>query len=184
MYEDVAEAIKACVMDVQFIGPYQGKKAIVEARDAFCGYPEAEALSDVNSKNIRDFVMRIIILRHGMPLRLRVDGGPENKGELIKMIDDLMIDLRIGSPYTPQSQGLVEVGHIPIAKALSIMTKGLSTGWTKALPFAIFADQNSIRPRTGYSPFFLAHGYHPILPFESAVPTWRILKWEPNMPRE
>lgn len=30
---------------------------------------------------------------------------------------------------------------------------------------------------TGHSPFYIGHGFDPVLPIELEIPTWRILPW-------
>ena len=40
------------------------------------------------------------------------------------------------------------------------------------LPLVLWAERTTIRRSTGYSPYFMAHGVHPILPFDVIESTY------------
>ena len=44
--------------------------------------------------------------------------------------------------------------------------KGNIKEWPKHVHHAFFADKVTIRRQTGFSPFYMLHGVHPVLPFD------------------
>jgi len=44
--------------------------------------------------------------------------------------------------------------------------------WYWFLQSVLWADRTSIRKRTGYSPYYMITGLHPILPLDAAEATW------------
>lgn len=171
------------VLDVQFMPNDYGFKAIVEARCDVSGYPEARPLRVVTSKVIRLFLEECIFYRHGIPVKLKVDGGSENKGEVIEACDELAVTRVVGPAYNPRSQGLIEKGHVPITKALMKETNGTGKGWVKRLIRVLFADRTTVKSH-GFTSHELVYGAKALLPIETALPTWRIMNWSPNTPRE
>lgn len=204
MYKYVADAIKACVqcqkadqktpsdkaghsspdtvlacwiLDVQYMPDDYGCKAIIEAREQLSDYLEAAPLRAVNSANVAKFMRERIILQHGQPLEIRVDGGPEFKDQVTKACMELGIKRIVGPPYFPQAQGQVEVGHKPIKFGLMKITDGTGKKWTQHLSAIVWADRTTIKP-SGLSPYEIIYNRRPILPIEAAIPSWRVLNWK------
>ena len=74
-------------LDVVHMPVSGGYKSIVFARDDLSGWVEGRALMAVNSRNVAKFLYEDVIVRHGCPKKIVVDGGSENKGlaaELLK----------------------------------------------------------------------------------------------------
>lgn len=55
--------------------------------------------------------------------------------------------------------------------------------WPDFVPHAFFADKVTVRRATGYSPFYLLHGVHPVLPFDLAEALF-IITYQQNMTSE
>ncbi|KAK6206862.1 putative gag-pol poly protein [Colletotrichum tabaci] len=161
-------------LDVQFIGKWK----LIEARDLLTGWPEARFSKKVDSKTIATFIWEEIVTRHGLAGTIIVDGGPENKGHVIAFNNKYGMRRMVTSAYNPQANGTIETGHRPIAKALSVWTNEGERDPRPFLHTALFADRTSVRSATGYSPFYLNHGYDPVTPIETLTRTWRILDWD------
>ena len=52
--------------------------------------------------------------------------------------------------------------------------EGNISKWLAIMPHIFWADQATIHKSTGYSPFFMAHGLEPLLPFDIALTTFLI----------
>ena len=50
--------------------------------------------------------------------------------------------------------------------------KGNESKWREVLPQVFWAEQVTVRRSTGYSPYYMAHGVHPLLPFDIVEATY------------
>jgi len=168
-------------IDITHMPMNQGKKYIIEARDDLSGWPEARALAKATAANVAKFIYEEILMRHSCPLKIVVDGGPENKDIVDVLLKRYKVKRIQITAYHPQANGMIEVGHRPIANALSKMTKGGTTlgaeGWVAHLPAVLMAERTTVRVSTEMTPFHMLYGYDAVLPIELDVPTWQTLPW-------
>ena len=70
--------------------------------------------------------------------------------------------------YHPQTQGLVERMNQTMAQTLrcTLHHLGNQGDWKSILPTVEFAINSLPNRSTGYSPFYLNYGYHPVIPSE------------------
>ena len=50
--------------------------------------------------------------------------------------------------------------------------KGNKSKWREVLPQVFWAERITVRQSTGYSPYYMAHGVHPLLPFDIVKATY------------
>ena len=50
--------------------------------------------------------------------------------------------------------------------------KGDESKWRQVLPLVFWAERITIRKSTSYSPYFMVHGVHPLLPFDILEATY------------
>ena len=76
--------------------------------------------------------------------------------------------MRFGTAYHPQSQGQVERMNAVVSQTLRcLMTDVPDLGsWREYLPTVEMVINSLPNRSTGYSPFYLMYGYHPVLPVE------------------
>jgi hypothetical protein len=158
-------------LDITYMTKRQGKQYLVVARDDMSGWVEARALSHKTAVAVASFIWEDIICRHGLFWRLVVDGGKENIGEVIQLLNKMEIQRVQVSAYNPRANGMAERGHGPIKNALSKM----GNRWIENLPAVLFADRTTVHGPTGFTPFYMVYGREPILPVETQYPTWRSL---------
>ena len=70
------------MIDVQYFSDNKGYKAIVKIRYKASGYPEAKALRTVNFIAIRRFLEKCIFYKYGTLMKLKINGGSENKSKV------------------------------------------------------------------------------------------------------
>ncbi|KAA1478920.1 hypothetical protein DENSPDRAFT_752872, partial [Dentipellis sp. KUC8613] len=61
-----------------------------------------------------------------------------------------------------------------IREAIVKECRGDIDQWPSKLPHALFADKVTVSQVTGFSPFFLIHGVHPVLPFDLTEATFLV----------
>ena len=162
----------------------EGFSFVVFARDDLSGWVEARALERNDARSVAKFLYEDVIYRHGCPMRIVMDGGPENKGVAEALLKRHRIDRVIVSPYHPQANGLVERGHAPIVNSLAKYCKDEPERWLEYLPLALWADRVSVRRSTGYSAFILLYGRDCILPIDFTIPSWSMVDWNEVRDRE
>jgi hypothetical protein len=165
-------------IDVVHMPASEGKHYLVVAREDVSGWPEARALANADAASIEKFLWEEVFTRHGCVGRIVVDGGAENKGEVVALAKRMGIPRVETSAYHPQANGMIERGHKSIVDGLAKMTDGGLKKWPKHLHAVLWAERTTVRQSTGETPGYLIYGEEPLLPAELEYPTWRVLPWE------
>jgi hypothetical protein len=158
-----------------------GYNAIVAARDDLSGACEARAIMDGKSQTVADFFWEQIVCRYGAVRQVVTDNGPENQAKFKKLVHDLGIPHVKISRYNSQANGLVERGHFTMREALVKSCEGKIDEWPQKLHHVLFADRITTSSVTGYSPYYLLHGTHPLLPFDITEATFMIEEYRAGL---
>lgn len=82
------------------------------------------------------------------------------------------------TPYNKHANGAIERGHFILREAIVKACEKDATGqiknWHKHVELAVFADRITVSSVTGYSPYYLLHGTHPLLPFDLTESTFLV----------
>lgn len=168
-------------LDVMHMPTAQSYMGIVACRDDLSGVSEARALRSASSQEIARFFWEQIICRYGMIEQVVTDNGPETKGAFEILMKKYGIPhIRI-SPYNSKANGVVERGHFILREGLVKACEGQISRWPSLLPHAVFADRVTIRRSTGFSPYYLLHGVHPVLPMDLREATFMVQGFRSNM---
>ena len=162
-------------LDVMYMPPSAGYHFIVAARDDLSGATEVRALRVNNAQNIAKFFWEQIYCRYGAIGYVVTDNGPEVKGAFKLLLKRMNIPQVHITPYNKHANGAVERGHFilreAIVKASEKNANGQIKNWHKYVELAAFADHITVSSVTGYSPYYLLHGTHPLLPFDLSEAT-------------
>ena len=168
-------------LDVMKMPPAKRLQWLTCAKDDLTGTSEGEGQIHDNGQTAAAFFLRNIILRYGMLLEVVTDNGPAYQKEFTKFLAKYGIKHIKISPYNSQANGVVERGHYNIREALVKLCKGKLHHWPQMLPAALFADRVTVRKATGYSPYYLLHGIHPLMPGDLADATFLVTDFKPGM---
>lgn len=156
-----------------FLMPKLGSYRYVHhARDALTSYPEGRATTSDSAKVIADFIFQDILCRWGGLEELVTD----NAAPYVAAADILaerygIHHIRI-SGYNSRANGLIESKHFDVREAIMKTCQGVESKWREVLPQVFWAERVTIRKSTGYSPYYMAHGVHPLLPFDILEATY------------
>ena len=144
--------------------------SVVSFADYFSRYIVAEACEgDPDHVEIARILFERVVRYFGMPRRLGSDRGSQL---VAKVLQELYAILGIKSAestaYHHQTIGLVERWH-SVLKALLNTSKaaGGEADWPRFLPALEMAYNATVNSTTGYSPFFIVHGRHCVLPTDA-----------------
>ena len=157
-------------LDVMYMPPSGGYHFIVAAKDDLTGVTEAKPIRRNDSKTIAKFFMENIYYRYGAVGQITTDNGPEVKGAFNRLVRRLGIPQVQITSYNKHANGVVERGHYTLREAIvrscAKDSEGKIKNWHQHVEAAVFADRVTVSSVTGYSPYYLLHGTHPVLPFD------------------
>jgi hypothetical protein len=169
---DVPSLFRKAHIDT-FLMPRVGSyRYVLHARCAMTSYPEGRATTSDSANVIADFIFRDILCRWGALAELVTDNAPQYVAALDVLASRYGIHHIKISGYNSQANGIVESKHFDVREAIMKTCKGQESKWREVLPQVFWAERVTIRRSTGYSPFYMAHGVHPVLPFDLLEATY------------
>jgi hypothetical protein len=157
-----------------FMPAVGGFRHIVQARCSLTAWPEWRALRTETGRTIGAFIFEEILCRWGAVEEIVTDNGTAYVAALDWLASRYGIrHIRI-SAYNSRANGIVERQHRTIRDSLVKACDGDASKWPAAAPFVFWADRATTRKSTGLSPFFMAHGVEPILPFDITLATFLV----------
>ena len=121
--------------------------------DNFSRYIEAKPLPAVNGETVSNTLVKQIICRHGCPLV-----------EQLLVYKFLGIKMAPSTAYHPEANGIAESKVKALNTLLRSLAKQDKYNWDCKLPYAVFALNTSFNKRTGFTPFWINHGFEANLP--------------------
>ncbi len=135
----------------------QGYVGIVVAVDYFSKLVIANAIEDKTAITVARFLYEEVYTRFGTPEIQINDQGREFLSQLSEVQHKM---LRCTSAYHPQANGLVERCNRTIQTALLKVLGEQHDMWPAALHGVVFAFNTAKHKSTGFSPFYVVHGWH------------------------
>ncbi|KAL4088680.1 hypothetical protein QTP88_023764 [Uroleucon formosanum] len=156
---------------IDYVGPLmpsRGFRYILVATCRVTKYCVAKACRNADAKSTTAFLLDLL-LSYGAMKVVRSDNGTHFTA---KVISDILTALNIkkteGIAYRPTSQGGVEKqNQVTIDMIAPYMQN--NEKWSDVLQIVLHAYNSAIHYSTGYSPFYLLHGYEPSSIFDIAV---------------
>lgn len=100
----------------------------------------------------------------------------DNGSPFVKALDILAKRYRIHhiriSTYNSQAAGVIERRHFNVREALIKSADGDVSKWSSVAHSVFWAERVTVLRSVGASPYFLAHGFHPILPIDFIEATY------------
>ena len=166
---------------LDFIGPIKptasrtGNRYILVATDYATKWVEARALKTNSAAVTAKFLYEQIISRYGCPLTLVSDQGSHFINEAIEhLVEHFLLQHRTSTTYYPQGNGQAESTNKVIGHLLSKLVNDRRTDWDEHLHTVLLSYRTAYKVTTGYTPFQLVYGLHPLMPTEYIVPTRKI----------
>jgi hypothetical protein len=166
-------------MDIMHMPPAPGGsegdfKYIIAARDDLSGVCEARAIRKAEAIDAMEFFKDQILFNYGVVQHIVTDNGSEFKAEFQEYLREMGLHQIKISAYNHRANGVVEKGHFTMREALIKSCEGNLDLWPQKLQQVVFADKITTSSVTGYSPYYLLYGEHPVLPFDITQATFMI----------
>lgn len=148
-----------------------GNRYVLVFVDSFTKYVELIPLINIRAATVARAFLHRIICRHGAPRFLHSDRGTNYLSQLVKETCKLLnITKTQTTSYHPSCNGQSERMMSFITTSLSKYISGPQDRWDELLPFIQFAyNTTPCLDSTEYTPYFLVHGRHPVMPSDSAL---------------
>jgi hypothetical protein len=154
-----------------------GMKYLLQATDPAMSWVEARAARKPNSETWAKFLYEEVYSRFGCVLLCLVDGGSEFKGAVDILFKQYGIVVIVSSPYHPEGNGHAERSHQTLVNSILRACGKDAQRWPLYLHAGLWAMRCSTSRVTGYTPYFLLYGLHPLFSFDIADRTWEALDW-------
>ena len=161
-------------VDTMFMPHASGYRYIVQARCSLTAWPEWRALRTETGRTLGTFLFEEVLCRWGAVAEIVTDNG----AAFVAALD--WLERRFGirhiriSAYNSRANGIVERQHRTIRESIVKACEGVISKWPSVAPYAFWADRATTRKSTGHSPFYMAHGIEPVLPFDITLSTFLV----------
>ena len=173
----ISKPMAVVAMDV--VGPMGNAKSatsgknryIVSFIDWFTRYTVCYAVANVDAETIGDCIAKFTE-RLGTMLTLISDNAKYfTDAALVQYERRMGIKHSYVAAFRPEGNSILERFHSNLGRSMKVRAADTnSTNWDKELDSITFAYNIAEHGVTGYSPFFLLHGWHPTLPFDITAP--------------
>jgi hypothetical protein len=154
-----------------------GMKYLLQAIEPAIGWPEGRAARRNTSEVWAKFIYEDIICRFGCIPYCVVDGGSEFQGAARILFEKYSITIIVSSPYHPQGNAVAERSHQTLCDAIFRACGARRDQWPLFVHAGLLAMRCSTSRMTGYEPYYLLYGRHPLLAFDITDRTWEALDW-------
>ena len=155
-----------------FLMPKVGSyRYVLHARCALISWPEWRATTSEYGKVIGMFIFGILCRWGGMAEIITDNAAPYTAGADWLCKTYHINHIRI-SGYNYRINGIIESKHFDVREAIMKTCEGTKSKWRQVLPQVFWAERITIHKATGYSPYYMAHGVHPLLPFNIVEATY------------
>ena len=176
-YVPIGKPLSVVAIDV--VGPMGNKNAVTSRGNRYlvtiidwftryvCMFPIAEPTAAAIGQCLAKFTERF-----GVPSTVVSDGASYFRADSIREYER-MLGIRRGyvAEYRAPGNGLLERFHRTLGRQMKIRVhESGTTDWDENCGLMSFAYNSMEHSATGYSPFYLMHGYHPAMPFDVIDP--------------
>ena len=143
-------------LGVDCIGPLprsdSGSYYIILATYYAGGWSDSTTMKNKTARNVSDFLIRRVFLRHGIPGVIQMDRG----GFLNKTVKDLSrkfgAKMKFSTPYHPEAGGKAERTNRTVLGKLARVISASARSWDKFVPMAVYCYNISPQKDLGLGP--------------------------------
>ena len=168
----------AQVFALDWLGPFMesmvGNKWILVGTDLFTKWAIAKAYKHDQTEQVVDFYINHIVCNFGVPKIILSDRGKQFVSKITKSIFEGMGSSTVTTTaYHPQCNGQTERFNKTLGQMMKKFVVKECKTWDQGLSQLVFGYNASIHKTTGFTPFYLCHGYEPYLPADANLKVLR-----------
>ena len=115
--------------------------------------------------DVANIFFNTVFRLHGLPRVIVSDRDPKFTSKFWQMLFKLTdTKLTLSTAFHPQTDGQTERANRTLEQYLRAFVNYKQDNWASLLPVAEFTINNAKNASTGFSPFYLANGCHPVTP--------------------
>ena len=143
----------------------KGIRHVLIIVEAFSKWIDLVPFTELTAAAVASAFRERVLARFGRPVEVTTDNGAEYKAEFHQLCVELGIDHRLITPGHPEANGLAEriVKVLKTSLRKYVLVHGVSA-WPDQLPTIEFGYRTTPQRSTGFSPYFLVYGRHPVYP--------------------
>ena len=146
----------------------KGNNCALVIMDYFSKYVRIYPMANQKTETILECLLDWVY-DFGVPDRLHSDQGSQFESRLFRaMCERLGIHKTRTTPYHPESDGMVERFNRTLKDMISKYIDAEGLHWDDSIKTYSMAYNSSVHSATGYTPFYLVHGYEPRMPLDAA----------------
>jgi hypothetical protein len=121
--------------------------------------------TDIDAPTLAHVFFSVVFKLHGLPKHIVSDRDPRFMSKFWEALFKLMgTKLAMSTAFHPQTDGQTERAHRTLEDMLRAYVNDKHDDWDLHLAAAEFAYNNSRQASTGFTPFYLNYGIHPLTP--------------------
>ena len=145
-----------------------GQENALVLTDVFSKFTKAYATPNQTALTTAKVLMEHWFLNYGIPKRLHSDKGRNFESQVIQQLCQLCdIKKSRTTSYHPQGNGQTERFNRTLISMLKSLPEDEKKKWPSHLKHVTYAYNCTQHSSTGYTPFFLFLGRHPVLPIDN-----------------
>ena len=126
--------------------------------------------TNVTAPKLSNIFVRDVVRLHGLPESILSDRDPRFTAHFWRALwAQLGTKLVMSTAYHPQTDGQTERANRTLEEMLRSYVNWRQTDWDEHLPVLEMAINNARNATTGFSPFYLNHGFEMQLPMDAAL---------------
>lgn len=158
-------------IDTMLMPKAKGYRYIIHARCSLTAYPEWAMVRNENAEAIAKFLFQIMC-RWGAIETIVTDNAPQYLQAAEILVQKYHVHHIKISPYNSRASGPIERRHYDVREAVIKAAEGDESKWPEVAASVFWAERVTIQKSIGYSPYYMAHGVEPLLPFDLAEATY------------
>ena len=148
---------------------------ILTITDHFTRYTQAHITPSQKARVVEKTLWDQFFVHYGFPEKILLDQGRNFESQLISKLCKLtQIKKLRTTPYWPEGNGSCERFNRMLISMLGTLPDDFKSKWTQHISTLVYAYNCTCSNVTGFSPYYLLYGQHPLLPidieFEVFVP--------------